>query len=320
MKRLILIFIIALLLVYLIMLTNDYMKDDTIYALEKESFVSTNTTDQMSAKNVEKTSSDASTIPNLSENVTNVNHSEANNQMVYFTGSKNPNQYAVTHPGSISPHVGVSDDSVNRMNLLNELTTGISTGLGTSLRTNIMSSSSVESSDIGFSETGSADTMSTNSSASSDISMIVTNNPPNASKPENSGKLCAPVEKKCSADKCGLDNLHPILDPRFNMRETAKQCLLLEDHLNNIKKRCFDCIRKHFLTIDGFLEEAVSLEQDNQQRDYYRQLYIDWLKLEKQYAKNPRNSDNLDNISKNIRIFRKPLLEKYFDTVSEYDE
>jgi hypothetical protein len=120
--------------------------------------------------------------------------------------------------------------------------------------------------------------------------------------------------------KCSPGSLYPIMDPRFNMREAAKQCLLLEDHLNNTKKRCYDCIRKHFLIIDGFLEEAVSLEKDNLIRDHYRKLFLDWVKIEKTFAQNPMDSDNLDNVSKNIRVFRKPLLEQYFDHVSEYND
>jgi hypothetical protein len=138
---------------------------------------------------------------------------------------------------------------------------------------------------------------------------------------ENSSK-CVPViaPGSCDSGKCGVDNLYPILDPRFNMREAAKQCLLLEDHLNNVKKRCYDCIRKHFLLVDGLLEEAVGLEKDNRDRDYYRGLYVEWVKIEKQYSQNPINVDNLDDVSKRIRIFRKPLLEKYFDTVSEYSD
>lgn len=122
----------------------------------------------------------------------------------------------------------------------------------------------------------------------------------------------------CSVDRCGVDNLLPILDPRFNMREAAKQCLLLEDHLNNQGKRCFDCIRKHFLTIDGFLEEAISLEGDNNMRGVYRQRHNEWMKIQKIYAQNPTSNDNIDNVAKMIRVFRKPLVEKYFDTVSEY--
>lgn len=125
-------------------------------------------------------------------------------------------------------------------------------------------------------------------------------------------------ESKCSLTKCQI--LHPILDPRFNMRETAKQCLLLEDHLNNIRKRCYDCIRKHFLVIDGYLEEAVSLEKNNEFRDKYRALYLEWIGLEKQYATNPNDSNNLDDVSKKIRLFRKPLVEEYFDAVISYDE
>lgn len=123
-------------------------------------------------------------------------------------------------------------------------------------------------------------------------------------------------KNKCDIKKCG-DNLHPILDPKYNMREASKQCLLLEDHLNNSKKRCIDCIKKHFLMVDGLLEEAVSLEKDNDLRETYRNRYLEWVKLEKEYVNDIRN-DKMDNISKKIRTFRKPLMEEYFDSVSEY--
>jgi hypothetical protein len=123
-------------------------------------------------------------------------------------------------------------------------------------------------------------------------------------------------KNKCDIKKCG-ENLHPILDPKYNMREASKQCLLLEDHLNNSKKRCIDCIKKHFLMVDGLLEEAVSLEKDNDLRETYRNRYLEWVKLEKEYVNDIRN-DRMDNISKKIRIFRKPLMEEYFDSVSEY--
>jgi len=126
--------------------------------------------------------------------------------------------------------------------------------------------------------------------------------------------------EKCSLASCGNTKLHPILDPKYNMREASKQCLLLEDHLNNTKKRCYDCIRKHFLVIDGLLEEAVSLEKNNDKRTYYRDLHSNWIKFEKKFSKNPNNSENLDDISKEIRIFRKPLVEKYFDEVSNYED
>jgi len=56
------------------------------------------------------------------------------------------------------------------------------------------------------------------------------------------------------------DDLLPIMHPLYNLREICKQCALLEDHLNNERKRCQDCIRKHFLTIEALFEEATSLD------------------------------------------------------------
>jgi hypothetical protein len=43
------------------------------------------------------------------------------------------------------------------------------------------------------------------------------------------------------------------------------------------------------------------------------------LNFEKRYSEAPLDSDNLDGISKNIRVFRKPLVEKHFDLVKEYN-
>jgi hypothetical protein len=54
------------------------------------------------------------------------------------------------------------------------------------------------------------------------------------------------------------------MHPLYNLREICKQSALLEDHLNNERKRCEDCIRKHFLTIEALYEEALSL--DNKQK------------------------------------------------------
>jgi hypothetical protein len=56
--------------------------------------------------------------------------------------------------------------------------------------------------------------------------------------------------------------LLPIMNPLYNLREISKQMALLEDHLNHPRKRCHDCIRKHFLTIEALFEEAVSLDKE----------------------------------------------------------
>ena len=60
----------------------------------------------------------------------------------------------------------------------------------------------------------------------------------------------------------------PVMNPLFNLREICKQSALLEDHLNNPRKRCPDCIRKHFLTIEAFYEEAVSLDKNFKYDEY----------------------------------------------------
>ena len=119
----------------------------------------------------------------------------------------------------------------------------------------------------------------------------------------------------CKSDHITIGKLFPILDPRFNLREVSKQCILLEDHLNNEKKRCNDCIKKHFLFIDGLLEEAVSLEQNEKNKDVLRKLFLEWIDIEKEYA---LNDNQFDETSKKIRMFRKPLMNQYFKFIEMY--
>lgn len=57
----------------------------------------------------------------------------------------------------------------------------------------------------------------------------------------------------------GPGDLDPVLDPRYNVVQAVKQSILLEEHLSVARKRCSDCITKHFLHVVGLLEEAVTL-------------------------------------------------------------
>lgn len=69
----------------------------------------------------------------------------------------------------------------------------------------------------------------------------------------------------CSIGVNGGDNvLLPIMDPKFNLREVAKNLILLEDHLFHKGKRCPDCCVKHALMIDGLLDEAKTLDKQGQ--------------------------------------------------------
>lgn len=54
--------------------------------------------------------------------------------------------------------------------------------------------------------------------------------------------------------------MYPLSDPRCSNREAAKHCILLEEHLNIPAKRCPDCIQKHFLALEGYVEEGINLD------------------------------------------------------------
>jgi len=108
----------------------------------------------------------------------------------------------------------------------------------------------------------------------------------------------------------------PVMSPLFNLREICKQSVLLEDHLNNPRKRCPDCIRKHFLTIEAFYEEALSLDKNFQYAEYLdgkaemmRDLQGRWLdcKDTKKY------SSTCGQISQELRAIRKEYAPLCFD-------
>jgi hypothetical protein len=66
--------------------------------------------------------------------------------------------------------------------------------------------------------------------------------------PPSGGAACGPAT-------CGA--LDPVDDPAYNMREVAKQTLLLEQHLADPRKLCRACSVKHLLLCCGLLEEAA---------------------------------------------------------------
>ena len=83
------------------------------------------------------------------------------------------------------------------------------------------------------------------------------------------------------------ENLLPIMNPIFNLREIVKQIVLLEEHLNiGASKACFDCIQKHFLAIEAYAEEMLALSNTNKLESQnlpaeIRQLQRDWYKEKK---------------------------------------
>ena len=112
------------------------------------------------------------------------------------------------------------------------------------------------------------------------------------------------------------NKLMPIMDPEFNMREVTKQCILLEEHLNQKAKRCKDCQKKHMLTIEGLLEEAISLDKEQKMTKELQEMIYDWISIEKDYV---NKKDTEEETAQRIRKFRKPLMWKYYENIKDYD-
>ena len=100
------------------------------------------------------------------------------------------------------------------------------------------------------------------------------------------------------------------MSPLYNMREICKQVALLEEHLNQPRKRCPDCIRKHFLTIEALFEEAISLDKDFKYDEYLdgkaemcRLLQEEWL-----------DGGDEQKIAQQLRTMRKEFAPICFDT------
>jgi len=102
-------------------------------------------------------------------------------------------------------------------------------------------------------------------------------------------------------------NLH---DPEYNLREIAKQLILLEDHLGQPHKLCPDCIRKHLFTIEALAEEMISLSNPKylthrlmrQTGSLYSELARKWLQ---------EFNDGVDpaKIAVDVRILRKSTVD-----------
>lgn len=114
---------------------------------------------------------------------------------------------------------------------------------------------------------------------------------------------------------CGNNKLFPIMDPRFNLREASKNMILLEDHLFHLGKRCKDCILKHCLTIEGFLEEGITLDLTCEYTDTIEKCLKDFREIFKDLVEKINNNqltnDDCTQVAQRIRKIRKPLCQNY---------
>jgi hypothetical protein len=103
-----------------------------------------------------------------------------------------------------------------------------------------------------------------------------------------------------------------ILDPLFNLREVAKQMLLLEDHLGHPYKICPDCVRKHLLTIEALAEEATTLS-GNPTNKALQKLTEALAEKARKWMEALTDGAGVSGIAQEVRSVRKKLVPKVFD-------
>ena len=135
----------------------------------------------------------------------------------------------------------------------------------------------------------------------------------NSQKKEN---FKLPYEEKNITPVEGDGKLLPVLDYKFNMREICKQCILLEDHLSHLEKRCPDCCIKHFLALEALSEEAIQLDKKREGMDEIYHLPERIRKIQKNWYKDP--AKNASQCSQDLREIRKELMEISFPII--FDE
>lgn len=108
------------------------------------------------------------------------------------------------------------------------------------------------------------------------------------------------------------NNLLPVMDPAFNLREICKQCILLEDHLSHDDKRCTDCCTKHFLTLEALAEEAITLDKNGNLPENAKHLPHKIRDLQIFWIENP---DKCPQISQKLREIRKLYQQDSFDVI-----
>jgi len=137
------------------------------------------------------------------------------------------------------------------------------------------------------------------------------------SKPPNSPTRRPLMNKNNNA-------LLPVMDFRFNVREICKQLILLEDHLTHGSKRCMDCCIKHFLTIEAFSEELLTLDNTNliiPNSDWHtlKNLPVDIRHLQYIFIQNIRDGTldekTIHSMVQELRRIRKQYMVVSFDIV-----
>ncbi|KAG5183094.1 hypothetical protein JKP88DRAFT_273069 [Tribonema minus] len=118
-------------------------------------------------------------------------------------------------------------------------------------------------------------------------------------------------------------DLVPIMRPQQNMRDVVTNMALLETHLFNAAKNCHDCIRKHFILIQGYLEEALSLVSADPAKALPVPLDIQRLEqtvrsMHLEWEESDRSPPVRQSIAQRMRQLRKGLMADFAKPLRSY--
>lgn len=135
--------------------------------------------------------------------------------------------------------------------------------------------------------------------------------PPGKRSPNLRARLRRPVTKNARASAVRRRTLLPVLRPTQNLRDIIKQLALLEDHLYQPQKRCADCIRKHFLTIEALAEECATLCKPRSILPESRKVATQVRIMHHAWEQRRKDPTVAEHIAGKLRRLRKGLMKRF---------
>lgn len=133
-------------------------------------------------------------------------------------------------------------------------------------------------------------------------------------------KQISKSKRRITTPACSQCRFSFLNDPKHNIRETAKQLLLLEDHMAQADRRCEDCIKKHLLTAEALLDEALTLDHQNEFRPLIESALHVIRRVECAFAKDFVKSANDTNLRQDIKSIRKNMITQSFNQITNEPE
>lgn len=128
--------------------------------------------------------------------------------------------------------------------------------------------------------------------------------------------FCKKTKKERFTQKpmsCAKSNkIDPVNEPDYNMKETIKNTILIEQHLADSRKYCKHCLVKHFLLSIGLIEEAIWMAEDKHTKYPY---LLESKKIYNDIFENWRSGiKSREKTLHDVRKWRQSVLPHYFPT------